>query len=145
MATTTRKSKTPTTSEQVVKLRTKLNMSQKQFAEAIGCSMGTLHRLETDGPTTANHTELLTKAMELTPSEEMAQRGRPAVPVDEKAVELLNSIKEKQGLSLAALGEKIGYSGPMTHSFLAGKRGIPESVKDAMAKLNKKSAKVAAK
>lgn len=130
-----------TTGKQVIALRTSLNMSQKGFAEALGCSLGTIHKMEKDGPTTENHLTLIEAAKDLPPAEEEVKRGRPAVPVDEKAMKMLASIRENKGLSLKGMGELINYSGPMVHAFEQGYRGIPDEVKGKLSKLAAKNHK----
>lgn len=126
-----------TTGKQVITLRNSLNMSQKGFAEALGCSLGTIHKMEKDGPTTENHQALIETAKGLEPTEDEVKRGRPAVPVDEKAAKMLATIRENKGLSLKGMGELINYSGPMVHAFEQGRRGIPDEVKTKLAKLKK--------
>ena len=130
----------PASAQALVAIRISKNMNQKQFGEALGISASLIAQLETQG--TEGRDEMITRAKALK-ALEGEQIRRQSVPIDPTAAKLLKTVRKNRGLSLAKMGEKIGYSGPMVFGFESQKRGIPEEIKTKILAMHHEDEKAA--
>jgi DNA-binding XRE family transcriptional regulator len=94
----------------------RVDMTKKDVAEEIGCSVGTLTKAEKEGPTEELTMKLARVAVRvLGPEEtqkltglEVKRKGRPGVPLDKDALKTLMTVREH--LSLAKVGAALGCS-----------------------------------